>query len=311
MDSLTALLDGPRARRAVVLRVLVDPPFGIRVADEAPLTVLAVLRGTVQVRTEGGPATSVAAGGLVLARGPGTWVVADTDDRRPSVVVLPGNVTATMDGDPLCRDLDLGTRAWGDRPDAEVAMLVATYDSPGDVGAATLAALPALVTLDRASWDDGLLGLLEAETARVAPGQDAVLDRLLDVVLVAGLRAWLTGPDCTAPGWYRGRSDPLVADALDRLHADPAAPWTLDRLAAATGTSRATLARRFTTLVGRPPMAYLTHWRLAVAADLLRTPGATVSSVARSVGYATPYAFSTAFRRERGVPPSTHARAAG
>jgi AraC-like DNA-binding protein len=309
VDSLAALLDGPRARRAFVLRALVDPPFGIRVADDAPLTVLAVLRGTVHVRREGAATASVEAGGLVLARGPGVWVVADSPDRRPTVAVLPGNVTATLDGDPLCHDLDLGTRAWGSRPDAAVAMLVATYDSPGDVGAAVLTALPPLVTLDRSAWDDGLVRVLETETARDAPGQDAVLDRLLDVVLVAGLRAWLTSPACDAPGWYRGRRDPLVAAALDRLHADPAAPWTLGRLAAATGTSRATLARRFTALVGRPPMAYLTHWRLALAADLLRTPGATVASVAHRVGYATPYAFSTAFRRERGVPPSVHARA--
>ena len=77
-------------------------------------------------------------------------------------------------------------------------------------------------------------------------------------------------------------------------------------LAAATGVSRAALARRFTGLVGEPPMAFLTGWRLALAADLLRDPDATVQSVARQVGYASPFALSTAFKRARGVSPREH-----
>jgi AraC-like DNA-binding protein len=307
MDAVEALLDGPRARRAFVLRVHVDPPFGIRVADGAALTVLALLRGTVWVRGDAGRATRVDPGGLVLATGPRPWTVADTPDRAPATVILPGNVSATIDGDPLCHELRLGVRAWGSsRDDPAVAMVVGTYAGAGDVGAATLAALPQLAVLDREGWDGGVLDLLVAETARDAPGQDAVVDRLLDVVLVAGLRAWLTAPGGSVPGWYRGSTDPLVAGALRLLHDDPAAPWTLGTLARAAGTSRATLARRFTALVGRPPMAYLTDWRLSLAADLLREPATTVAAVARAVGYATPFAFSTAFKRRRGLSPSAY-----
>jgi AraC-like DNA-binding protein len=77
-------------------------------------------------------------------------------------------------------------------------------------------------------------------------------------------------------------------------------------LAADAGVSRAALARRFTELVGEPPMSFLTGWRIALAADLLREPGATVSSVARQVGYGSPFALSTAFKRIRGVSPQQH-----
>ncbi|MBI4942890.1 MAG: AraC family transcriptional regulator [Actinobacteria bacterium] len=305
MDALEALLDGPRARRAAVLRAHVDPPFGIRVADGAALCVVALLRGTAWARDDDGPALRVDPGGLVLARGPRPWTLADTPDRRPTTVIGPGNVSTDLDGDPLCHDLDLGVRAWGTRLDAGVAMVVGTYEAAGDVGAAALDVLPHLAVLPREDWDTGALDLLAAETARDAPGQDAVVDRLLDVVLVAGLRAWLTRPECAAPGWYRGRTDPVAARALRLLHDDPAAPWTLDSLARAAGVSRATLARRFTALVGRPPMAYLTGWRLALAADLLAEPGTTVAAVSRRVGYATPFAFSAAFKRERGVSPTS------
>jgi AraC-like DNA-binding protein len=90
------------------------------------------------------------------------------------------------------------------------------------------------------------------------------------------------------------------------LQDDSAHPWTVAELARATGTSRAGFARRFKQLIGEPPMTFLTNWRLTLAADLLREPGATVGSVARQVGYATPFAFSTAFKRVRGVSPREH-----
>jgi len=93
------------------------------------------------------------------------------------------------------------------------------------------------------------------------------------------------------------------------LHNNPAHPWTVASLAAEVGVSRAALARRFTDLVGEPPMAFLTGWRLALAADLLLEPDATVGAVARRVGYTSPFTFSTAFKRHYGVSPQVHRRA--
>jgi AraC-like DNA-binding protein len=91
----------------------------------------------------------------------------------------------------------------------------------------------------------------------------------------------------------------------------PEHPWSVSELARRAGVSRAAFARRFTRLVGEPPMAYLTDWRLALASDLLLEPEATLASVARQVGYATPFALSAAFKRERGVSPRDHRRAGG
>lgn len=117
------------------------------------------------------------------------------------------------------------------------------------------------------------------------------------------LRVWFARDEAAAPGWYRAQADPVVGPALKLLYNDPAHPWTVASLAAATGMSRAALARRFTALVGEPPMAFLTGWRLTLAADLLREPGATIGSVAAQVGYSSPFALSTAFKRERGISP--------
>ncbi len=133
---------------------------------------------------------------------------------------------------------------------------------------------------------------------------------LLDLLLVYMIRSWMA--EGSGGAWSAALGDPVAAAALRALHTDPAAPWTNERLAAESGVSRATLARRFTALVGRPPMAYLAWWRLTYAATLLRETPDPLSAIARRVGYGTPYAFSHAFSREFGTTPGRYrARVAG
>jgi len=94
------------------------------------------------------------------------------------------------------------------------------------------------------------------------------------------------------------------------MHHHPAHPWSVASLAAACRVSRATLARRFTALVGEPPMSFLTSWRLAVAADLLTDPSSTIGSAATQVGYANAFALSAAFKRVYGIAPTQYRRQA-
>ena len=98
----------------------------------------------------------------------------------------------------------------------------------------------------------------------------------------------------------------MVAQAVRLLQESPAEAWTIGTLADQTRVSRATLARRFAEIVGQPPMEFLTEWRLTLAADLILDPRQTVASVARTVGYGSPYALSTAFKRVRGISPHEH-----
>jgi len=199
---------------------------------------------------------------------------------------------------------------WGNSPDGADVLLTGSYVIETEISRRLLAALPALLVLTGDEWDAPFVRLMADEIVKDDPGQEAVLDRLLDVLLIAALRAWFARPEADAPGWYRAHGDPVVGRALRLMQGEPARPWTVASLAAEIGVSRAALARRFHELVGEPPMSFLTGWRLALAADLLREPGATVGSVAAQVGYGSSFALSTAFKRVRGISPAQHRAAA-
>ena len=145
-------------------------------------------------------------------------------------------------------------RTWGNAADGATVMLTGTYELDGEVSRRLLRALPPLLVLRDDEWDCPVVPLLADEIVKDEPGQEAVLDRLLDLLLIAVLRAWFARPEAGAPEWYRAYGDPVVGHALRLLHHNPAHPWTVAELARETGVSRAALARRFNELVGEPPM---------------------------------------------------------
>jgi AraC-like DNA-binding protein len=306
MDAVAGLLDGPRARGAFLLRSELDAPWSMRIADEAPLCLIAITRGAAWLLPEDGEPQRLGSGDVAVVRGPDPYTLAGDPGTEPQVMILPGQRCVTPDGREVELMSYMGVRTWGNSPVGATTILSGTYEHEGEVSRRLLKALPPLLVLRGDAWDSPLVGLLAEEVVRDDPGQEAVLDRLLDLLLIAVLRAWFARPDAEAPGWYRAYGDPVVGRALRLIHDDPARQWTVADLAAAAGVSRAAFARRFTELVGEPPMAFLTDWRLSLAADLLLEPDATVGSVAYQVGYGSPFALSTAFKRVRGVSPQQH-----
>jgi AraC-like DNA-binding protein len=155
------------------------------------------------------------------------------------------------------------------------------------------------------------LDLLDMELEQVRPGSGAMMPALLDLLLLHVLRAWLdehAGDNAT--GWVAALHDPAVAAALGALHQEPSRQWTVAELGVRAGLSRAAFARRFTALIGQPPLTYLTWWRLTLAARLLRESDTPLSTVAREVGYASEFAFAHAFKRQYGQPPGRFRRSA-
>jgi AraC-like DNA-binding protein len=307
MDELTSVLDGPRAQNAFVVKAIMAPPWAIRIQDEAPVTITAILRGNCWIRYDDGYLAHAQAGDVAIMRSPDPYEVADSQDTEAAIVIHPGQRCTTLDGVELHDVMTLGTRTWGNTTDDRATiMLTGTYHLDGDLDRHLLASLPRHIRVGRADAATSIVALLSDEIAKNLPGQQAVLDRLLDLLLVSSLRTWFDGQGDKAPAWYRAHQDPLIGPSLRLMQHQPAEPWSVAKLASAAGCSRAVFARRFRELVGQPPMEFLTEWRLSLAADQLREPSRGLSAVASSVGYATPYALSIAFKRVRGVSPAEY-----
>ena len=168
------------------------------------------------------------------------------------------------------------------------------------------------------------LQLLAAETAGTAPGSDLMRQQLTCILFIQVLRALLetgqtpgaapgeppgdaSGP--ASPGWLAALRDPQIGAALTLIHQEPARRWTVAELASAASLSRSSFALRFRALVGLPPLDYLVRWRMQLAARALRSTTRTVAAIGASLGYSSESAFSNAFKRVRGQPPSRYRRA--
>lgn len=313
MDVLSDLLHRARASNALVRQLIQRPPWSMTYADAPPLTVVATLGGHAAIRLDdtGCEPVRLAAGDIALIRGIGPYTIADSPDTPPQIVLRGGKKYLAGTDEEAPAGESLGPRTYGDGRPGATTMLRGAYGLHGGVGERLLDMLPRLAIVPAGPRTRAALDLLTTETSRDEPGQDAVLGRLLDLVLVMALRAWCAAPDATPPAWYRAMADPAIGDTLRLLHSDPARRWTVAELAAKSGMSRATFAARFTSHVGEPPLTYLTSWRMTLAADLLQETDDTVATIAREVGYHDAFAFSVAFKRARDLSPSAWRRRTG
>ncbi|MFE5998075.1 MULTISPECIES: AraC family transcriptional regulator [Streptomyces] len=292
MDVFDELLRGVRGKGAVFGRSVLWPPWSLRFTDGAYLTLCLPMRGAGWIVPEDGEPLRLAVGEAAIVRGPAPFTFTDEPENATKEAVREVRWSADMAASPEL--------------DGPTVLLAAAYDVQAQVPQRLLRALPpALVVPDE---DDcgPLRDYLAAQIGGARPGHQIVLDRLLDWLLVCTLRDWFDRPEAEPPGWYGALGDEVAGPALRAMHEDPAHPWTTAELAARAGVSRTTLAKRFTELVGDGPVAYLTEWRMTLAADLLTRPELTVAAVARRVGYADAFGFSAAFKRLRGESPSAY-----
>jgi AraC-like DNA-binding protein len=165
------------------------------------------------------------------------------------------------------------------------------------------------VRTDRAGhWlESSLLHLVEEASSNRA-GSDAMLAKVSEALFVDTLRRYVTGLSERHTGWLAGARDPVVSKSLALLHGRVDHPWTIAQLAEAVGVSRTALVDRFSKYLAEPPMAYLTRWRLRLAAQALTTTPRGVAEIAAEVGYESEAAFNRAFKREFGTPPARYRR---
>jgi len=301
-DVLGQLLERTGLRGQVYCRTVARAPWGLRFPPSGTATLHLVLAGTCQL-WRGREVVALGPGDIVLLpRGEGHAVA---DSLRSPKVELEAWLASRGEGRA---SYVLG----GDGVESRLLCGSFGFDEPGAHPALRL--LPGHVHLRGASEEARALwptvSLLEREYERAERGASLVVSRLLDILLVQVLRAWADAQPPGGAGWLGALGDRTLATALGWLHAEPGRDWSVNELARRCGTSRATLARRFTVEVGATPHEYLTQLRMREAARHLKQGEEGLAAIADRVGYTSEFAFNRAFRRVMGMPPGEYRRKA-
>ncbi len=297
MDVLTDMLQRSHARGAAFSHSTARGEWGVQFPRGAKLAIHGILGGEAYAWSDRpADARRVLAGDLVLVRGPSSQHMA----HAPGADVVP------FGGHPTPGPPGVATRMdFGGGPGDPTTFFCGAYTFEGELCAGLLAGLPDL-TVVRARPGTTMRATLDVfagELLQQAPGQQALLDSLLDVILVQALREQLAADVESAPGWFRAMNDPHVGAALQAIHAEPQRSWTVAGLAAEASLSRASFARHFTRHLDVAPLAYVTNWRMALAREQLRSADTGLAAIAHSLGYASEFSFAAAFKRHHGVAP--------
>ena len=311
VDVMGEILEAVHLRTAIFGRLELGSPWRIRIPEREYLSFYVVVRGSAWLDLlEVGPRSAHGPAEIPLSAG--------------DAVILPhGSAHELRDGDrsdglPQSFDHDACPRQphtgrlGGDGP--VTSIIIGHFMLGSAPRNALLASLPAAIHLPAGAVSAspqlaGLVPLILSESASPGAGSSIVLARLADLLFVHALRLWVSTAGQSACG-LRAVADPAIGAALRLMHARPAEPWTVERLASSVAMSRSAFAARFSELVGEPPLQYLARWRMTLAAQRLRDDDAVIADVSEAVGYANPVAFSKAFARMQGVGPGTFRREA-
>lgn len=172
-----------------------------------------------------------------------------------------------------------------------------------------IATLPRVLTLDirqgmSREWIETSVRFAASELAAGRLASSGVMSRLSELLLVEAVRQYSSKDTNENVGWLKGLKDPYIGRALTLIHQNIGLAWSAGSLASAVALSRSAFTDRFATLVGMPPIRYLTTLRMESAKLQLRETKKTVAQLAHSVGYKSEEAFSRAFKREFGLSPT-------
>jgi AraC-like DNA-binding protein len=310
MDVLSEVLKVVRLDGALFYNAEFSAPWGFRSppsSEFAPYVTAGarhvilyhlLTEGHACARLENGPTVALSAGDIVIF------------PHGDSHFMSNGAPVAPIDyGQELERIVAQGLKVARVGGGGEITRFICGYMAcDPHVSKVLMGGLPPLLRVtigndESGKWLEDSIRFSVAEAAESRAGAEAVRARLSELLFVETLRRYLSAIPAEATGWLAGAHDSEIGTALGLLHRNPSFPWTLEELAKAAGMSRSVLAERFQHYLGEPPIAYLTRWRLRLAAQRLTTTSHGVARIAAEAGYRSEAAFNRAFKREFGVPP--------
>jgi len=297
MDPFSDLITLLRPHTAHAKSITGRGKWGIRYRAYGKPSFAIVLDGQCWLALDGAAPVLLACGDFVLL--PATPAFAVYSDADAPLVPLEPTGQALQHGEPA--------------GEPDLRMLGGSFEIEPVNAPLLLALLPGMIHIRAADGDTGrlsrIIALIMEESAAEAPGKEAILARLLEVLMMECLRrpGGIRTPEAT--GLLTGLRDPVLATVLRALHSDVRAPWTVAGLARLAGMSRSAFALRFSQRLGCGPLEYLARWRMILARDALSRGGKPLERLAEEIGYESASAFSTAFRRRVGCSPGAFARA--
>jgi len=319
MDALSDVLKSVRLEGAVYLNAEFTAPWCIQ-AKFGLASVRARLAGAEHVvffhfLTEGGCKVRLADSAEVLDAAAGDLVLFAREDKHlmgSDLHLAPVEAASLIDADAAA-DADLIQMRHGGGG-AATRFVCGYLACSRSVCRPLLEALPRVLRIPigdgpAAALLRDLLRVGVRESSALRPGAGSMLAKLSELMFVEAMRRYAESLPPEGKGWLAGVRDPQIGRALALLHGEPGRPWTVDELAREVALSRSALAERFAALVGEPPIQYLMRWRLALAAQTLRSGGEAVARVAERSGYESESAFNRAFKREFGMPPAAWRKA--
>jgi len=302
-DALTNVLDMLKPRGRVFCCSELSAPWAMSMPADGYVRFHVIERGGAWLIVEGArQATPLASGDLVIVpRGHG-HILADSPKTKPIPIsrLLKGQLDSVI----------LLQHGGGG---AQTLMTCCSFHFEGGGHNPLLAVLPPLIHIPSgrdqlAEWLEPTLKMLAYEARRPRPGSEMLVARLIDIILVQAVRVWVEEQPHDQGGWLGALRDPQIGAAIGLIHREPQRNWSVSELAREVAMSRSIFASKFSSLVGEPPLTYLTNWRLWQASRLLAEGNISVGETALRVGYESEAAFSKAFKRHFGQSPLAYRR---
>jgi len=294
MDLLSDVLARVKPQSGVSAQLLTGGDWAMAFTGYDGIKFTAIQRGHCWLQVDGDEAT------YRLGPGDGYLLTDGRPYRLASDLALP-----PADAQQVFADAENGCARYNDRD--ELSAIGGRFSFDPSQADLLIEQLPCVIhipaTSRHAATLPWLLEQLAGELRGAEAGANLMADHLAHMLLLHALRHYLQDIGPVVPGWLNGLTDPRIGSALTRLHRHPAHPWTVAELAGASGMSRTVFSQRFKTLIGRPPMDYLLHWRMRLAAESLRMGHDSVASIGYALGYESDSAFNHAFKRVMGVSP--------
>ena len=303
MDALSKIFEDIHLNQSEYLYLKPHGEWVFRYTEQSTMMAYAVLQGQLTICLDAKQIIVAEVGDLILLpSGPSHECRASTTDQLLEVFDISDSFAQNQH-----KEVSFGSDATQQK-----TVILALHAHMDPIMARPLVqALPAFIHLQHKDlstvpeWLQIGLQFLALEVQRIRPGRDKILDHLVSILLIECVRDYIdTLQDSN--NWLSALSHPELSNALAKIHAEPAQPWTVESLAEQCCMSRSKFATLFSQILGTSPLAYLQQHRLRLAAQYLRNKQGTIQQIAHRVGYNSETAFSQSFKRQYQMSPSQY-----